>query len=149
MPRYPEERAERVGGELVPRARKRLDQPAVHAPVGAEAARGRIDRAFEQDGGAVVEGMRERRRRLDPLEPLATEIERAEERRRGAHRMERGTDVMEKSRQGQRRGAAAAADRVVRLEHRYRQSLSRERDRRGEAVRPRADDDRVGRHPVR
>jgi hypothetical protein len=84
--------------------------------------------------------MRERRRRLDPLH---VELQRPEERRRRGERMDRGADVVPKSRERQLERARATADRLLRLEDDDGASGLRERDRGGEPVRARADDDGV------
>src|SRR5207249_1410827 len=91
-------------------------------------------RPLEEDRGPVVEGMREGRRWLDPLEPLAREIELAKERRRGAERMERGADVVDKSGKSQLGGSAAPADRLVRLIDRDGVALGGVREGRALAV---------------
>jgi hypothetical protein len=84
--------------------------------------------------------MRERGRRLDHVEP---ELEALEERRGGCGRVDRGTDVMSEARERQLGGASPTADGVASLDEEDRASGLRERDRGGEAVRPRADDDGV------
>jgi hypothetical protein len=82
--------------------------------------------------------MCERRRRVDPGQ---IEWKRTEEGRDGGAGMDRRADVVAEPGQRQLRGARAAADRVLRLDDADRVSGLRERDRGGEAVRPRAHDD--------
>jgi len=84
--------------------------------------------------------MRQRRRRLDQVEP---EVEAVEERRRGGERMDGGADVVAEAGERQLGGACAAADGVARLDDEDRASSLGERYRGGKAVRPRADDDGV------
>jgi hypothetical protein len=59
--------------------------------------------------------------------------------------MNRGADVVPKSRERQLGGAGPAADRLLRLENEDRSARFRERDGSRKAVRPRTDDDRVRR----
>ena len=73
--------------------------------------------------------MGERERRFDPLEPERAELERTEERRCGAHRMEGRAQVVDETGKGELRRAAAAADRVVRFDDGDRATVSRQLDR--------------------
>ena len=57
--------------------------------------------------------------------------------------MDRGADVVAKSRERQLRGARAAPDRLLRLDDAYGAPRLCERDRGSKAVRPRPDDDGV------
>ncbi len=110
-----------------------------------EPCSGLVQRPANEDGRAIVERVGERRGRGDPFE---VQTERPEERRRGGERrggerVDRGADVVTKAGQRQLRSARAAADRVLRLEDENRATGLRQRERRREAVRTRADDDRV------
>ena len=67
----------------------------------------------------------------------------AQERRGERERVDRRADVVPEAGQRQLRRARAAADRRGRLEHAHRAARPGERDRGGQAVRARADDDRV------
>ncbi len=107
--------------------------------VHAEAVGGRVEVALEQDRGAVVERMRSLCVRLDPLD---VEVERAEERRVRAERVDRGADVVHEPGQGQLERADAAAESLVRLVDVDVEPRARQLERAGEAVRARADDDR-------
>ena len=124
-------------------AGERREEPPPARLVLAEPAHGRVRRALEQGRGSVVERVRERRRRLDPLEAVLRERQRAEERRRDAERVDRRADVVDESRQRQLGRARAAAHGVGRLEHAHRDPGPRQHDRRRQPVRPGADDDRV------
>src|SRR5439155_24100450 len=66
MPRHADERSERVRGEIVPLGYERRDESAVCTRVRAEVRRRRVDRALEEDRGAIVERMGGRRRWLEP-----------------------------------------------------------------------------------
>ena len=57
--------------------------------------------------------------------------------------MDRRADVVTKSGQRQFGSARAAADRIARFQNEYGQSLARQRDRRGETIRPRTDDNGI------
>ena len=59
------------------------------------------------------------------------------------HRVRRRADVVQQAGAGQLGRARAAADRVLRLQHRHLDALARERDRARQAVRPGADDYRA------
>jgi hypothetical protein len=100
----------------------------------------RVRRALDEEGGPVVERVRERGRRFDPLD---VEVERAEERRRRCEWMDRGADVMSEAGECQLGGAGAAADGVLRLDDEDGASGLRKCDGGGEPVRAGADDDRV------
>src|SRR5215213_4480222 len=75
-------RREHIFGQLGPCRHKRRVLSTPSRTAVAQAERGGIDRAFEEDGGAVVEGMCERGGRLHPLEPVGIEGKAAEERGR-------------------------------------------------------------------
>jgi hypothetical protein len=78
--------------------------------------------------------------RLDQVE---LELERAEERGGEDRRMDRGADVVSKSRERQLRSARSSADRLLRLDESDGAPRLSKRDRSGEAVRPRPDDNGV------
>ena len=137
------ERREQVVGERVRVPRDRPDEPPVPGVVLAERFARRLDRALEQRRRPVVEGMRERGRRLDPLDAARSEWDRPEERRHQRERVDRRADVVDEAGERELSRARAAADRLPRLEHAHRDAGTGQRDRRGQAVRPGADDDRV------
>jgi hypothetical protein len=83
------------------------------AVAGANGRRRLVERAPDQQRGAVVERVREGGGRLDPVH---AQIERAEERRRSGRRMNRRADVMAEARKRQFRRARSAADGLGRLE---------------------------------
>jgi hypothetical protein len=129
MTRDLDERRERVRGQLGPASHERRNQAAPGAAIRAEPQSCLVQRAAEHDRGAVLERMGERKRWLDPLESERSEVERAEERRRRAHRVEGRADVMKEAGKGQLRGAAAAANRVIGFHHRDGASVPRQLDR--------------------
>jgi hypothetical protein len=112
---------------------RRPDQTGVLGPE-------RVGGAADEQGGAVVERMRERGGRLDPVD---VELERPEERRGGGERMDCRADVVPEAWECQLGRARAAADAVLRLEDEDRAPGLREGGRGGEPVRAGADDDGV------
>ncbi len=102
---------------------------------------------LQDDAPAGLQRMGERRLGLDPLKAVPTEVERAEERRGEAQRVDRGARVVDEPRQRELGGAGPAADLVGGFVHPYGPPGPGELDRRGEPVGPRPDDDRV--EPVR
>src|SRR5579863_905134 len=83
------------------RPRPVLDQTVEHALVAlgvwTKNRGGFIDGAQQNGGGAVVERMRQRDRRLDPREAVLLERQRAEERRDNGHGVHGRANVVEKS----------------------------------------------------
>ena len=100
----------------------------------------RLGRALDEEGRPVVERVRERGRRFDPVD---VEVERAEERRRDCERVNRRADVVPEAGECQLGGAGAAADGVLRLDDEDGASGLRQGDGGREPVRAGADDDRV------
>ena len=117
---------------------ERPKEAGVGISVPAEPLRGLHDRAAQHDGLAVVERMRERKRRLDPLEAVILERNRPEERRGGGHRMDRRAEVVDEPGERQLARAEAAADLLGRLANEHRAAGPGELDRGGEAVRGRS-----------
>src|SRR5438046_2153403 len=76
---------------------------------------------------AVVKRRRAVRIRPAPREPMALDLERAEERRLGRQWVERRTDVVNQPRNGELSTARAAADRLLGLEHRHVEPGTRQR----------------------
>jgi hypothetical protein len=99
----------------------------------------RVGGAADEQGGAVVERMRERGGRFDPVD---VELERPEERRSGGERVDGRADVVPEAGERQLGSARAAADAALRLEEEDRASGLRKSDRGGEPVRA-ADEDGV------
>src|SRR5918996_568908 len=87
--------------------------------------------------------MRERRGRLDELEPVLGQGHRAEERRAGDEGVDPGADVVDEAGQRQLGGAHGAARLLGTLAHEDDEPGAGERERGREPVRARADDDRV------
>ncbi len=143
MPRRSQERCEHRLFELVPVTFERRHQPAVGLRVLAELGRRRIDGALERDRCAVVEGVRDHRGRLDHLDAVFRQRQRAEVRRARDERVDGGAHVVDEARQGQLGGAHSPAERVLRLADEHRPTRAGQRDRGGEPVRARPDHDGV------
>jgi hypothetical protein len=111
--------------------------------VGAERVGGLGEVAFENHGGAIVEGMSERGGGVNPFEAVGGERERGEEGRGGGERMDGGAEVVEKAGQGEREGAGGAARLGLGFEDLDPQAGGSEDDGRGEAVGTGADNVRV------
>ncbi len=139
-PRIERKRPEEERLDRAPALRERPDEPPVRRAVRPERSRRLVDAAHEERRLVVVERMRDARRRL---EPVHVELERAEADGRPPERMDRRAHVVPKPGQRQLVGTHAAADPVGRLVHDHVEAGAGERDRRGEPVRPRTDDDRL------
>ena len=87
--------------------------------------------------------MREWNFRLDPIEPESFERERFEKWRTGREGMDRRANVVNKTWQRQLGRACAATDARICFQYQNRQPCARECNRSREAVRSRADHDRV------
>ena len=147
MSRHVEKRPEDLPLELRPVRGKAADEPSVGVCVATKPRRGCLDRALDDGRGAVIERMHDLGGRKDPLEPVLLERQRPEERGGRPEWVNRRAEVVDVARQRQLRRARAASDRVVRLADQNRKSPLGERDRGGETVRPRSDDDRVVARP--
>src|SRR5215213_4453732 len=87
--------------------------------------------------------MRERDLRVDPLDAPAFERQRPEERRDDADRVYGRAHVAPEAGRRQLKRARAAADGLLRFEHADREPTPRKLYPSAQAVRPRADHDRV------
>src|SRR5256714_14840482 len=123
--------------------RERRHELSIRGAVGAELLASRVERFFERRRRAVVERMRDRRRRVTPLQSMLRERKRAQEWRDDAHRMNRRAVVVRESGKRQLRASRAAAAGLIGLEKERRQSGAREHDGRRKAVRSGTDDDGV------
>ena len=143
MPRGRPQGRQEVGEQLVGRVHERRERLAIGVGVGAEGLGGGLDRALEHGRRTVVEGVRGRRRREQPLEAVLAQREALEERRRHAEGMDRRAEVVDEagSRQLGRPGAAAHGRRG--FDEQHRPPRARERDGGGQTVGARAHDDGV------
>ena len=134
---------ERVGGERVPVIDEGIEQAAIGFRVIAQCRRGVRNAPLQQRRRLVLERMRERHRRNDPLEPVLGERKLREERRVDRDRMHRRAHIVMESGERELLGARSAADGGGRLVHANGESGARERDRGREAVGSAAYDDCV------
>jgi hypothetical protein len=112
-------------------------------PVLPERGRRAVDVAGQRADPAAVEGVRALDLGVPPPQALGFESETRQERRRYGERMEGGTHVVDKSRQGQLSTARAPADLLVGLDEVNTKAFARDGDGCCEAVRTGPDDDRV------
>ncbi len=133
-------RAENRRRELLPGLDEWLDQPPVRRPVASELFSRLFHASLEQHGGPVVERVRGRRLRVDPLH---VEPERVEERRARRERHHGGANVMDEARQRQLLRVQPAPGPVRRLAYLGLHPSLQERDCRREPVWPGADDERL------
>lgn len=125
---------------------ERCDPSVVQVSIRAQKSGGCLHAWFEGNSAAVVEEMDDRHRRPDPLQSMFFELKPAQERRSHRQRMDRGTDIMQESRQGQLRGARATSRCRMGLENGDAQARSRQDDTGGEAIRTGTDDSDIERH---
>ena len=137
------QRAENAVLQIPPPAADRSQQAAVGLGVVPETGSRLLERALHENRGAVVEGMGHRRRRVDQVEAVLGQGERAKEGRPRDERMTGGADVVDEAGQSQLRGADAPSERVLGFAYGHPPPRFRKRDRGRETVRPRADYDGV------
>ena len=135
-------RAEEVLVQRIEVRRRGPEEPLPGGPVGPETRDGFGNRADHHPGAAVVERVGQVDLGPAPLEPVALEVQRAQERRPDGHRVDGRAVVVEHPGNGELARPGTAADLVGGLEHRHPHSFARERERAREPVRARADDDR-------
>ena len=152
-PRHPhgvtgpaQDRSEDVAGQLVEATGQRPEDAAPGRPVAAEPRAGLVQRADHDARGSVVQRVCEVDLGKPPDQAVLGQRQRAQVRRRDAERVHRRAHVVEKTGHGQLRGAGAATDRVLALEHRDRPARLCEGDRGGQPVGTGADDDGVEGH---
>ena len=108
-------------------ARRAARQSPPASPSACRARRGRLERALEHHRGAVVERVRERRRRMDPLEAVLGERQRAKEGRGERERVDRRASSW-------RKPAASALPCAARHRGVGPSSTSTERPARGDTI---------------
>ena len=113
----PEHVAEQIVEAARPAVRRHRARPC--RPVPSPAQVSSSERTM-MPARAVVERVREVDLGVPPDQAVLGQRERGEERRRDAERVHGGADVVQQTGDGQLRGAGAAADRVLALEHRDR-----------------------------
>ena len=148
MARHVDDRPQHLLRQLPRVADERPEQPqpgaaVVGPPVASRPAAVDRERALQHRRAPAVEGMGERRVGVDELDAVGVPVDRPEERRGGGQRQDRRAHVVAEPGERQLRGPGAATDRGGRLVDPDRAAGTGQGDRRGEAVGPRPDDDRV------
>jgi len=137
------ERREQILEQPVRVLQQRRHQAAIGAGVGPELRHGLLEVLVQQHRRPVVERVGDAEPRLDPLQPVRLERERAQVGREDARRMRGRADVVSEPGERQLGRSRAAADLGVPFDHEDLRARLREPDPRREPVGPRADDDRV------
>jgi hypothetical protein len=112
-----------------------IEHALIDGAVGAKRIGGARDGAIGDRRAAAIERMCEHHRRLQPVHAMLAKRHRAEYRRRDGEGVDGGAHVVDEPGQRQRRGSAAAADRVRAFQDEHLSPRSGDHDRRGEAVR--------------
>src|SRR6266478_5058332 len=92
------QRLQNFPGEISPALGERLRQAAPALAVLAERRFGIAEIALEHHRGAVIQRMRERRRRMNPLEAVALQRKRRKKWRARSQRVHRGPKIVQKAR---------------------------------------------------
>ena len=107
------QRAENIRQQPIPIIDQRPHQFIVITAVLPEVLDRSIQRMLQQHGSAVIERMRQRRRRLDPLQSIFSKVERTEKRGSNSQRMRGRTDIVNATAVGEIGRTHPAADRPV------------------------------------
>ena len=140
MPGPGDDGAENVGAELRPMGGEWFHEVAPGAAVCAERGFSFNQLPLQRNGGAVVEGVGERRGGLNPLNVVVLEGQGVEERRAGGHGVHRGAEVVLEAGEGEFHGAGGSADGGLGFEEFDVEAGLREHDGGGKAVGACADD---------
>ena len=97
-------------GKLLPVSCQRFEDTAPGVAVGAQRLHGAAQIAFQHDGGAVVEWMCERRRRMNPFDSVLLKRQGRKKWRSDGHGVDGRSEVMEKAGESEWQGPRAAAD---------------------------------------
>src|SRR5918995_143137 len=100
---------------------------------------GSVNRSLKHDHCAVIERMRERRRRLNPFETVLIERKRAKKRRANRERINGRAYVVHETRQGELAETNAAAGVLWGFKNSDSPAVLRQGDGGGKPVRSRAD----------
>jgi hypothetical protein len=145
-----DDRPEELAREPVTGPREGAEERTPYARVGTVAdrrkpGRGRLDGPLEDDRARAVERVGGRRERVDPLNAMAFEVERAKEWRRERGRVDRGAGIVDETAERQLGRSGAAAGRRRGLENLNAATGAREGDGRRQPIRAGTDDDRIER----
>ena len=136
-------RAEQLLHQVWPCRHDRTHQARVGGAVGAQAGRGLFEGLGQDRGSPVVERMGERDRGLDEVQAEIGQGQRTEKRRRQGEGHDCRAHIVDKPWQRELRRSQAAAERLGRLQHKHRSPGARQRNRRRQPIRPRANHNRV------
>lgn len=144
MPGYPQERTEDRRFDLVPRLDQRRNPISIFLAIGATQLLGSgFHRTVNQHRFPGADGMCEWRHGMDPSESVLFQGELTEEGRAETERVDRGTDVMAKSRLGELHRPGTAANRGGSFQNLDRTTGPGESDGRCQPVGSGTDYDRV------
>lgn len=143
VPRDRQRGTENGALESRPIVDERLHQTAIGVRVGTEAARGLVEGRHDRPGCAIVQWMREHHGRCNPAQAERIERQIAKGGRGHRKRMNGRAHVVHEARPCQLGGSHAAADRRLGFEHEHAPAGPRDRDRGGQAVRPRPHHNRI------
>jgi hypothetical protein len=76
-----------IVGKAFPCVCQRTHEMKVRSPINAKRCSGSLRRTFEDNCTAIVEWMRKRSWRIDPLDSMGGQVKRLKERRSDSHRM--------------------------------------------------------------
>src|SRR5262249_39969839 len=134
---------QKLSRQIFPIRRQGLLQAPIRARIVVQLFRRNIDVSAETGGGIVVQRVRQRNFGLNPFKPEALQRERLEKWRGCCKWMNCRTDIMQKERQSELGRTRSTPNRRVCFTDNDGTSRARKRDRRREAIRSRADDNRI------
>src|ERR1700761_9079506 len=101
MPRQRRERLQNIGGPRPPSARQWFQDAPPRRPVFFQQAALLIQVAHQQHSGAVIQWMRHRGRRMDPIQSMSGERQLVKERRTRPYGIYGRSEIMPEARQPQ------------------------------------------------
>ena len=133
-------RTQDAAEEVLVTVHERSQKALPSGSIATESRNGRRHLPRQHRHATVVERMRERQWRGDPLDSVVFEPEPAKDRRHDGHRVNRRADVVREAWLGEGLRPATATDPRVPLEDDNRQPGQSEQDGSRQAIRPRAND---------
>jgi hypothetical protein len=134
------------GGNRAPVRCERLQEAAPAFAIATENRFGVAEIALESDGGAIVERMREGRRRVNPLEAMFPQWQRRKKWRARGERVDRGAKVVVNAREGELESARGSFGLRLSFENVDGRGALRKDNGRGQAVGSRTDDTGFANH---
>lgn len=148
MTRKQVQRLKDFGRERTPVRRERPKEATPTLAVAAENRLGVAEIALERDRGAIIEGMREGRRRVNPLQAIFLQRERSKKWRARSERVDRGTKIMEVAWKRELESARGASGLRLSFENVHVHAALRKGNGRGQAVGSRTDDASSANHDL-